>query len=158
MMKKIFKTIVVFIFIIGCSSNDEVTIEDKVNTVETKTIKIGVYEFEFPANYSFKEEFGVDSCVGEIKGDGMTLLTDYGGYSNNFEDLTEAKYEIKIDSYKGHYRKIVKGKNPVNDITGLYFLNEEGILSLSISTRNLTVKQQEFILDIFENKVSIKEQ
>ena len=54
------------------------------NNNESKTLAIGKYQFDFPSDYVLVKEQGIDSYVGKIEGDSLTLSFDYGYYSNSF--------------------------------------------------------------------------
>ncbi len=65
---------------------------------ELNTIEIGDYLFDFPPDFKLVKEMGIDSYVGEIIGDSMRFVFDFGYYSNSFE-LTPQDY---LD--KGHWQ------------------------------------------------------
>lgn len=193
-------------------------------------IKIGSYQFDFPNDYTLVKEKGIDSYVGKIVGDSLTIRFDYGYYSNSlaetpdeyldkehwkleaayqfmkdgvtydnssypkvdvleirvatlldstfekgvdyiatckhsekkFEfpiylpDETE-KYEFKIDTLSGHFRKLMIANDPSDGLTGIYIkdLNSynqsiKSSLALSMTAGDLTKQQQELALRIFE--------
>ena len=46
------------------------------------TIDLGSFQLEAPKQFKYKPIQGIDSFVGEIKGDGVTFFFDYGWYSS----------------------------------------------------------------------------
>src|SRR5688572_20663442 len=76
---------VLFSFLLGCS--------DKT---KPKTITIGDYSFDFPADFKLIKEKGIDSYVGKIKGDSMWLGFDYGYYSDPLVESSQEYLEKKF--------------------------------------------------------------
>jgi hypothetical protein len=73
------------------------------------------------------------------------------------------KYEFKIDTLSGHFRKLVIANDPFDGLTGLYLKDLDSYnksinssLALSMSTLALTKKQQELVIKIFETVRVIK--
>lgn len=54
-----------------------------------KTIEVGDYLFDFPANFDLVTEKAIDSYIGKIKGDSILFLSDFGYYSNDFEQTSQ---------------------------------------------------------------------
>lgn len=68
------------------------------------------------------------------------------------------KHRFKIDTLNGHFRKVIIANNPADGLTGIYIKDlgshNESInssLALSMTTRDLTKKQQKLVLKIFES-------
>ncbi|MBD3635706.1 MAG: hypothetical protein HUJ25_00055 [Crocinitomicaceae bacterium] len=72
----------------GSSSENETTSEETI-------IQIGPYQFDFPSEFALVTEKGIDSNVGKIESDSITLRFDYGHYSN--------KLILSIDEYLSSY-------------------------------------------------------
>ena len=77
-------------------------------------------------------------------------------------DKTEL-LDFSIDTLGGHFRKIVIAKDPKVGRTGIYLLDldsyDESLnssLALSMSTGNLSKKQQELVLNIFKTGRPVK--
>lgn len=58
---------------------------EKKSPGQWKTIEVGDYLLDFPADFELIPEKGIDSYVGRIKGDSMWFGFDFGYYSNDFE-------------------------------------------------------------------------
>jgi hypothetical protein len=59
-------------------------------------ISIGDYSFNFPNNFKLVKEQGIDSYVGHIKGDNVSLDFDYGNYSNRLVQSTQEYLDEEI--------------------------------------------------------------
>lgn len=71
---------ILFLFtLLGCSSEHE----------RIKEIEIGEFIFDFPYSFVLKEEQGIDSYVGKISNDSMSISFDYGYYSNKLVQTSE---------------------------------------------------------------------
>jgi len=130
---------------------------------ETNLIEIGSYAFSFPPEFIQVRGQGIDSSIGNINGDGISLAYDYGWYTRPSTNLPETEYLIIEDEINGHFRQIVKPVDPNLNTTKihLYNISEQtaspyGYNSLSITVKNITVAQQEMIIDVF-NAVEIIE-
>lgn len=76
-------SIALILFFFGCKPTYKKTEE------KWKTIEVGDYLFNFPPDFKFIEEQGVDSYVGKIKGDDITFEFDFGFYSNDYEQTVD---------------------------------------------------------------------
>jgi hypothetical protein len=76
-------TFFVLIILFGCGQTE------KKSEEQWKTIEVGDYLFDFPADYELVKEKGIDSYVGKIQGDSMWFGFDFGYYSNDFEKTTQ---------------------------------------------------------------------
>lgn len=79
----IFATVVLF----GCAHTD------RNNYQQWKTIEVGNYLFDFPSDFKLIAEKGIDSYVGEIKGDSISFSFDFGYYSSKLEQTSEEYLE-----------------------------------------------------------------
>ena len=73
------------IALFGCSPTE------KKSDGQWKTIEVGDYLFDFPADFELISGKGIDSYVGKIKGDSMWFGFDFGYYSDDFEQ-TQQEY------------------------------------------------------------------
>ncbi|WP_437921618.1 hypothetical protein [Sphingobacterium sp. LRF_L2] len=76
-------TILVTILLFGCGHTE------KKSDGKWKTIEVGYYLFDFPADFELVPEKGIDSYVGMIKGDSMCFGFDFGYYSSDFEPTAQ---------------------------------------------------------------------
>lgn len=124
-------------------------------TNEWQTFEIGKYKIEFPSNFSFTEEQGIDSYIGKIESNDLVVEFDYGAFTNNLEEYeNNAEYEIIINSLEGDYRKIAYSKNSTDGFTAIYLLDENTSIALGMYARNISPENQSLLLDIFENRIS----
>lgn len=79
-------------FLFGCGQTE------KKSDGQWKTIEVGDYLFDFPADFELVTEKGIDSYVGKIKGDSMWFGFNFGYYSNDFEQTPQEYLD------KGHWR------------------------------------------------------
>lgn len=124
-------------------------------TNEWKTFEIGKYKIEFPSNFSFKEEQGLDSYIGKIESNELVVEFDYGVFTNRLETYeNNPEYEVKIDSLEGDFRKIAYSKISTDGFTAIYLLDENTSIALGMYARNISSENQSLLLDIFENRIS----
>ena len=125
--------------------------------VQWKTFNIGKYNIEFPDDFTFIEEQGIDSYIGRIENKEIVVEFDYGAFTNNLEEYeNNSEYEIIINTLEGDLRKIALAKNSMNGFTAIYILEENSPIALGMFSRNISSEKQSFLLDIFENRISLK--
>ncbi len=109
-----------------------------------------------PPNWEFRELQGVDSYVGEIVGDGVTLHLDYGWYGWDLDLETRPdpahEYTESHEKIGGMEARILLSKDPSGGRTGVH-IDEVGnpmdeILLLGCA---LTPEQQETAVAIFRS-------
>lgn len=71
---------------------------EKKSDGEWKTIEVGDYLFDFPADFELVTGNGIDSYVGKIEGDSMWFGFDFGHYSDDFEQTPQEYLD------KGYWR------------------------------------------------------
>ena len=74
-----------------------------------KTIEVGDYLFDFPADFELVSEKGIDSYVGKIKGDSMWFGFDFGYYSSDFEQTSQEYLENGFWRMQLPYRFMKEG-------------------------------------------------
>lgn len=116
--------------------------------LENSGIKVGDYVFQFPHDFKLIKDIGIDSYVGRVQGDSMTMSFDFGRYSNTLSEEKDSLI-IKIDTVDNQYRKLVYTNDTQNGITGIYIRPLDSDLALSMTTSHLTKRQQEIALGIF---------
>lgn len=122
-----------------------------------KIFEIGKYKIEFPIDFNFIEEQGIDSYIGRIENQELVVSFDYGAFTNNLEEYeNNSEYDVKINTLDGDLRKIAFVKNATRGFTALYLLDENSSIALGMYTRDISTENQLFLLDIFENRISIK--
>lgn len=149
-------TFVLFTFIC-CSENGSEQQDSKIN------IEIGNYLFNFPSEFKLIEKQGIDSYIGNIVGSKISLYFDFGWYTSASQNLPQEQYNVIEDEIEGHFRQIVI---PINTKLGytkihLYKISDSlkspfGYNSLTIATNNLTLEQQEIIIEVFNSVKTIE--
>jgi len=134
---------------------------DVFNTIEivepSSTIKIGRYQFQFPLGFSLVPGQGIDSYVGNINGNDISLSFDYGAYTGPSTNLPVDEYEVTEDEIEGNFTQIVKPVDSQNNYTKLFmystyskFENPSFYSRLTIRAKNIDSVEQQMILDVFE--------
>ena len=124
-------------------------------TNEWQAFAIGKYKVEFPSNFSFTEEQGLDSYIGKIENNELVVEFDYGYYTNNLEEYeNNPEYEVIINNLEGDYRKIAYSKISTDGFTAIYLYDENTLIALGMYARNISSENQSLLLDIFENRIS----
>lgn len=138
---------------IGSPSPTQATIGDRVD--------LGKFSIELPSGWNYTPQTGIDSFVGSFNGEGVTLLFDYGHYSNTLARDGDPKYDIHYENISGEQAKIVVSKTPNKGIVGVFFAdiagNPEATLSanppqkttLNINGENIPPELLEKVLRIF---------
>lgn len=158
-MKNIFSFLLMFFLCLclGCDNSSE-----NQNT-EVSIIEIGNYRFKFPNGFELNAGQGIDSYIGTIDGEGISLFFDYGRYTSSATNLPISDYYVIENEVNGHYRQIVKSLNPILNPTSihLYKISDSvgsvfGYNSLTLSINSVSIAQQEMIINVF-NTVEIIE-
>jgi hypothetical protein len=114
-------------------------------------VEAGAFSLFAPLGWELHELQGVDSYVGEFVGDGVVLRFDFGRYSSGY--LKKAKkpaYVIGHAPIGGFPATIASPRTPGHGITGVYFRNVGRSNGLFLWGQDLTSRQQELALKIFE--------
>ena len=154
---RLLKTIPLIFFLLlslGCSN------ETETDNANPSSIQIGDYIFNFETEFTLEELQGIDSYVGNMNGDGITLSFDYGYYTGPVSNLPTNEYLVTEDEVSGHFRQIVKPVDSKTKFTRihLYKISDAvtspgGYNSLTVYARNLTSVQQEIVLGVFNSVV-----
>jgi hypothetical protein len=111
----------------------------------------GPFSILAPSGWEFHQLQGVDSYVGEFVGDGATLTFDFGRYSSGYlKNVRNPIHVIAHESIGGFPAKVVSPRTPGHGVTGVYFRNVGHSNGLCLFGRDLTSRQQELALKIFE--------
>ena len=147
---KLYIPILFLTLLYNCNSNK--------NNNAPSSIEIGNYRFNFESTFTLEELQGIDSYVGNINGHNVSLFFDYGWYTSPSKNLSLDDYDVFEDKIEGHFRQIVKPKDALKKYTKihLYKYSDElespfGFNSLTVSTNNLSLSDQEMILKVFNN-------
>lgn len=138
------------IFFLNSCSQDDLAYDN------LKTFDIGEYQLQAPKNFNLIEQQGYDSMVGIIEGSGITMSYDYGMYTSPEQNVSEENYDIINDNNDGTIRQLLIPKNPERDHTSIHISFTENPESnnppaLKIWSSNLTEKQQELVIKIFNS-------
>lgn len=113
-------------------------------------VDAGSFTVSLPSDWKFNTRQGIDSYVAEFIGDGVTLNFDYGWYSNPLADENDPDHIVTHEIIDGKKARMVVPKKGVNGMTGVYFEDVgDGMNRLQISGNNLTLSQQDVVLQIF---------
>ena len=112
-----------------------------------------------PPGWVLKELQGIDSYVGEITGDGISLMFDYGWYSwgLNPEDEPEHEYIVAYEDIGGHQAKLLINQQSSRSTatygaaTAVYFGNLAGGNALNLIGRGLNPEQQRIAVAVFRS-------
>ena len=112
-----------------------------------------------PPGWALNELQGIDSYVGEVTGDGVRLMFDYGSYSwgLNPEDEPEHEYLVSYEDIGGLRAKLLLPVKSPSGATadhppaiGVYF-HDLGGASFNLIGRGLTPDQQRVAVGIFRS-------
>ena len=112
-----------------------------------------------PPGWALNELQGIDSYVGEVTGDGVRLMFDYGSYSwgLNPEDEPEHEYLVSYEDIGGLRAKLLLPVKSPSGATadhppaiGVYF-HDLGGASFNLVGRGLTPDQQRVAVGIFRS-------
>jgi hypothetical protein len=90
-------------------------------TPTPQIVDLGSFRVTIPPGWRYEPQSGVDSIVGAFVGDGITLLFDYGYYSNPLPNEYDAKYTISYETIDGRKAKMVQSKIPGKGLIGVYY-------------------------------------
>ena len=116
------------------------------------------FSLMLPPGWTFTELQGVDSYVGEVSGDGIKLMFDYGWHSwpLNPDDEPDHEYTVHYEQVGGLEAKMLlpvgalPGNGPAYEAaTGIYFADLGDGYALNLIGRGLTAEQQREAVAIF---------
>ena len=118
------------------------------------------FSLMLPPGWKLEELQGIDSYVGEVTGDGVRLMFDYGRYSWNLnpEDEPEHEYIVSYEEIGGREAKLLlavgsstKSTASYEAATGVYFGGLDDHQALNMVGRGLTPEQQRVAVAIFRS-------
>jgi hypothetical protein len=109
------------------------------------------FSVSVPPGWQRKDLPGIDSYVGEISGDGITLHFDFGWYSDPLSPQNYPGHSRTSETIDGERATIVVPSAVGNGITGVHFPDLGQKTKLTISGRDLTASQQSTVLQIFRS-------
>ena len=118
------------------------------------------FYLHLPPGWAWKEFQGIDSYVGEVKGDGIQLIFDYGGFSWTLDpkDDPEHIYAVALEEIGGFEAKLLISLNDRAGSTGVYFnipasqilgYKDRGYISLNLVGEGLTQEEQHTAISVF---------
>lgn len=150
--------IVVIMLFWSCNNNDD---GSGNNPRFQNKIEIGNYAFYFPDGFVLQEGQGIDSYIGNVNGNNISLFFDYGWYTLPVQNLPANEYIVTEDEINGHFRQIVKPIDAQANYTRIHLYkiseqmnNDGGYNSLTMLSNNLSAADQELIIEVF-NTVQI---
>ena len=120
----------------------------------------GGFSLLLPPGWELKELQGIDSYVGEVSGDGITLNFDYGMYSwpLNPDDEREHEYIVSHEEIGGREAKLLLPAGAPSSesatyeaATGIYFGDLGGRNALNLVGRGLDLEKQRVAVAIFRS-------
>jgi len=130
---------------------------NKLEYSNLKSIDIYDYQLKVPAKFQLIEEQGIDSYVGKLVGEGIEIQFDYGIHTSPSKNLDQDKFNIYFETFGSVERQIVVPKNPNEDFTSMHirdlndFSDMKSYVSLKMYTNNITRKEQDLVVKIFES-------
>lgn len=128
-------------------SGESLTIATPADWQKIDAVAFSVFA---PLGWKFKQLQGVDSYVGEFISDDVVLKFDFGQHSNPLKGAKEPRYVVVNKTIAGSRAKIVTPKTPGRGITGIYFQKTFDSNKLTLYGQDLTARQQDLVLEIFE--------
>ena len=119
-----------------------------------------VFSVMLPPEWALSTGQGIDSYVGEIRGDGVLLRFDLGWYSHepNPERDPQHQYVVLHEDIGGHRAKLMLAADPpemsresYNAATAVYFGNLDEHNKFLMAGEGLTREQQETAIAIFRS-------
>lgn len=147
------------LLLLSCNNKDNKP--SNLEYTNLKTIEIGDYSLQVPAQFNIQEEQGIDSYVGYLSGSGIELQFDYGVYTNPSENLPPEQYDVFLTILGSVEKQIVVGKNPNENFTGLHIRDMNNFsplgnyVSLNMSIVDITEVEQDLVVQILESAVII---
>ncbi len=171
-MKKYLSAITLLLLLTACSTDTDIGYGDNEDAAN-ENIEVGygtndrtpapegwkildaysLFTVYAPAGWVETPEQGIDSYIGTISGDAVTLRYDYGMYSGEFShnsEYNESEYDVLNTTINGFeaviYTPKVAGKG--NTVLNVMSPREEG--NLNLYGENLSAEQQEIVVEIFK--------
>jgi len=117
------------------------------------------FYLHLPPGWRWKEGQGLDSYVGEVTGDGIQLIFDYGGFSWTLDprDDPEHDYAVVHEDIGGFEAKLLISLDDHAGYTGVYFLipvlrisdKDRGYISLNLVGEGLSREEQHTAISVF---------
>ena len=110
------------------------------------------FSLRMPPGWELNELRGIDSYVGEVVGDGVRLVFDYGGFSWGLDppDDQEHNYVVAYQNIGGVAAKLLIPIDASSGYIGVYF-NKLSSSSLNLVGKDLTTEQQQTAMAIFRS-------
>ena len=111
------------------------------------------FRLHLPPGWKWNELQGIDSYAGEVTGDGVWLVLDYGGFSGPFdpEDDPEHDYLVFHEEIGGLEAQLYFSLDDGAGLTGVYFplKADRGHFGLTLVGEGLTREQQHTAVSVF---------
>ncbi|MFA5855395.1 MAG: hypothetical protein WC846_03905 [Candidatus Gracilibacteria bacterium] len=165
-MKKLLIGLVLCLFLTACGTESQPVIQENWVTLNADLADGGDFTLLTPSKWKFEQGVGMDSQVGTISGDGITLQFDYGMYAGNPINDSELgeKLVAQNEVIDGLNAVIVTPKVSGDGVVALYFestgsapktvpVGDESFIldeqHLLLFGENLTAEQEAIVLQIF---------
>ena len=93
----------------------------------------GDFSLSLPPGWSHIPLMGIDSFVGQLVGDGVTLFYDSGWYSNQLVEPGTPGYEVTFENIDGRSAKLVIAKSPAGCDDWCLLCRHRSTISVAIS-------------------------
>ena len=121
------------------------------------------FYLHLPPGWEWKEFQGIDSYVGEVTGDGIRLIFDYGGFSWSLDprDDPEHTYAVAHEEIGGFEANLLISLNEREGHTGVHFnipasqiqgYRDRGYISLNLVGEGLTKEEQYTAISVFNGQ------
>ena len=154
-MKRITSLLFALLLLTACQpTEEESTLFNDVveNSVpeDWAMIDVGDFTLYAPAGWEYVPEQGIDSMIGKIEGDSMSLEFDYGAYSGFLDNGTESNYDIVEDTITGFDAQIATPKITGEGLTMVFFEQVRDGNRFNLYGRDLSAEQEAIALQIFQ--------
>lgn len=130
--------ILIFLFIItlfSCSKNDE----------KWKKIDAETFTADVPEYFKYEKKGGIDSQFGEITGDSLKILFDYGCYTDQ-EPRTNEEFAEKILFRNGFFRERLKRLNLTDTFNFEELIKQFKVEKLDTTSWIATIKYRDTLI------------
>ncbi len=145
-MKKNFFLIFATLLLFGCGQESYVRVPPGWEDLDAY-----VFTVSAPQGWVYTPEQGIDSTIGTIQGDGITLEFDYGMYSGFIDNDTDVEYSITEKTIDGYQAKIAVPTKGEKGLTIVYFESAKDGNRFNLYTHDLRSEDQATVLKIFDS-------
>ena len=158
-MKKLLLLLTVSLLVTGCSQDlppigekpeESTGVELDVDTTGWTVLQSDGFTIEAPAGWTLTPEQGIDSLVGNIAGDGMTIHYDFGGMAGDSFASEPENYMGSPETIDSKDAILYVPRSTVEGKMGTFITVSEGkYMLLSAEAKNM--QERLLLLEIFRS-------